>query len=88
MNPENREKVRRLMDFIYDACRFDSQGQPRPVSEKMNEYSRYIGWLEGNLMSVLTDEQAERFVSRVNLGVYDHAADEALLYDDEDGSFY
>lgn len=88
MNNHNRERIRHLFDYIYDACRYDSKGELRTDLERNQEYARYIGWLEGNLMECLTDEQVELLTQRVNLGVYSHAVDETVLHDDKDGSFY
>lgn len=88
MSPDKRALVQAVLDFIFDSCRYDSKGNPRTDLERCREYTRYIGWLEGNILECLTDEQADRLVDRVNLGVYSHAADEALLHNDKDGSFY
>ena len=88
MSPDKRALVQAVLDFIFDSCRYDSNGNPRTDLERAREYTRYIGWLEGNVLECLTDEQADRLVDRVNLGVYSHAVDEAVLHHDQDGSFY
>lgn len=88
MNPENRVLIKALMDYIYDCCRNDPKGDVRPLGDRVEKYSWYVGWLEGNLLEFMTDEQAEMFMERVELRKSEYAANEAVFHDDEDGSFY
>ena len=88
MKHETKVKVKQSMDFIYESCRCDSSGIVRAPADRVQKYSWYIGWLEGNLLEFMTDDQAELFMSRIKVERDQHAADEAVFHDDEDGSFY
>jgi hypothetical protein len=88
MNADTRNTVKALLDFVYDSCAYDSSGRPRPTDEKLQKFAAYIGWLEGNLLAFCTDEQAKILMDRVKIRTKDDAVDEALLHDDQDGSFY
>lgn len=92
MKPETELQLRAALDFVWDSCVRDSQGNIRPDSERMSLYSRYIGWLEGIALSNLTDEQAHDMMRSIQISIQivgaNDAADEATLHDDEDGSFY
>lgn len=88
MKPETEIQFRATLDFVWESCVRDSQGNIRPDSERMALYSRYIGWLEGIALSHLTDEQAMNAMESIKIVGPDDAADEATLHDDEDGSFY
>lgn len=91
MNADKLAAVKAMMDFIYHSCRFDSSGKDRPDDEKLQKFVWYIGWLEGNLLSLCDDDEAEILLSRVEVWKAwskQDATDEALLHDDQDGSFY
>ena len=88
MTPETQLQLRAALDFIWDSCVRDSQGNIRPDSERMSLYSRYIGWLEGIALSNLTDEQAHSMMQSIHIIGANDAADEADVHDDEDRSFY
>ena len=88
MKHENRDLVKAIMDYIFDSCRNDSKGDARAPEDRVQKYSWYIGWLEGNLLEFMTDEQAEMFMERIEIRKSEYAANEAVFHDDEDGSFY
>lgn len=88
MTPETNVLLRAAFDFVWESCMRDSQGNIRSHSERLSLYSRYIGWLEGIALSNLTDEQAHAIMESIRILGANDAADEAVLHDDEDGSFY
>lgn len=88
MNADKQVAVKTLLDFIYDSCRFNSSGEERSDEEKLRKYAWYIGWLEGNLLAHCDDDQAQVIMDRIKIRTFQDAIDEALLHDDEDGSFY
>ena len=88
MKEHNKVLVKSVMDFIYDSCGNDASGKLRPSDERLRNFARYIGWLEGNLLEFMTDEQFEIFIERVKVREAENAADAGSFYDDQDESFY
>lgn len=88
MKSENLVLVKSMMDYVFDSCRNDSKGDARAPEDRVQKFCWYIGWLEGNLLEFMTDEQAQMFMERIEIRKADYAANEAVFHDDEDGSFY
>lgn len=84
MNEDRKDEVSKVLDFIYNGCRYDADGKHRPSEERMMKYVWYIGWLEGNILDLFTDEQAEALKERVKVLTYFPYAEE----EEEEGSFY
>lgn len=88
MNADKRVAVKVMLDFIYDSCSFEPSGKPRDTQERAAKFAWYIGWLEGNLLEFCTDEQADLLMERIKIRKSEDATYEAILHDDQDGSFY
>jgi hypothetical protein len=88
MKHEYRALVKSVMDFIYDSCGNDAKGNSRSLDDRLRNIICYIGWLEGNLLEFMTDEQAYIFIDRVKVREAENAADETPIHDEQDGSFY
>jgi hypothetical protein len=88
MNAANMARVQSTIDYIFDSCTRDSNGNMRSDKDRLSNYSRYIGWLEGNIMSLLNDEQAEKLLDRIEVWSKQNAVDEATLQYERDGSFF
>ena len=89
MKPETEVLLRAALDYVWHSCPRDAEGNFRPAQDRLHHMSRYIGWLEGNVLNKFTDEQARELMANILInGSDDDAVDEAVLHDDEDGSFY
>ncbi len=86
MNEANMALLQSRFNFIWESCIRDSQGVDRPLKEQVDKLSGYVGWLEGNLLSFLTDEQAEFVFS--NIAIHTVTDQEPESEADEDGAFY
>lgn len=89
VKPETELLLRAALDYIWTSCQRDAEGNFRPHQERLWHFGRYIGWLEGNILKNFSEEQALEMLENIQINRSDdNATDEAVLHDDEDGSFY
>lgn len=69
MNDTRKDEVMNLLDLIFKSCCQDANQKLRSTEERLMKFVSYIGWLEGNILDLLTDDQAEALKERIPFDV-------------------
>lgn len=87
MTPENKSLLEFALDFLFNSCQRDADGNLRSDSERIKNYTTYIGWLESKILHNFTDDQAVELLEKIKIWKKEDLVDEDHS-SDLAGSFY